>query len=259
MDYSPYYFKRNGYHPRSPGDGDDSARPAKRKEAGRIALILLIFIPVIAALVAVNVFTDGDIADSVGSWIRAGGAETYYMLIASEHESETEAVAHATVVRANGGAGYVIEENNHYLVALATYFSKSDAESVRSKNAGTEIKEIAAAYSAIEGISGRKADETKSRLETALKRLNEITERFASKTISAATALNEAGEVRNDLLLLKDEALNSTLADEDKGRLSELIDVWFSASDAVISGGYSTTEMESVLRYALCAMAYASA
>lgn len=255
MDYSPYYFHRNGYR------GGDDYRPEdpKPKRKGRLSnlvLVLAIVLPAVAALIAANVFSGGAVVTSLKSWFGSGGADVYYFLIASEHASETEAVAHATIVRANKGAGFIIESEGKYLVALATYFDSSDAESVKQKNAGTEILEVKATYSALDGIDQRIADDVKKKLKNALEEFNGVSEEYVSGAVSVATAITELTSVRNDLLILKEEVLGASLSDVDADRVTELTDVFFSAADSVVSGAFSADEFEAVLRYAVCIMAY---
>ena len=231
--------------------------PKKKGRLSNLILVLSIVLPAVAALIAANVFSDGAVVSSVKSWFGSGGADVYYFLIASEHESETEAVAHATIVRANKGAGFIMESDGRYSVALATYFNSSDAESVKQKNAGTEIIEVKATYSALDGIDSKIADDAKEKLKTALGEFNAVSEEYASGAVSVATAISELTGVRNDLLLLKEGVIESSLPDGDRDRVGELTDVFFSAADSVISGAFSADEFEAVLRYAVCVMAYA--
>lgn len=255
MDYSPYYFHRNGYR----GEDDNYAERSFAKKKGRLSnllLVLLTALPAVAALIAANFFSDGAIVSSIKSWFGSGGADVYYFLIASEHESETEAVAHATIVRENKGAGFIMESEGKYLVALATYFSASDAESVKQKNAGTEIVEVKATYSALDGIGSKIADDAKKRLKKALGDFNAVSKEYVAGAVSVATAVSELTEVRNDLLILKEEVIESSSPEEDREKVGGLTDAFFSAADSVVSGAFSADEFEAVLRYAVCLMAY---
>ena len=251
MDYSPYYFKNYRKGNRQYEAPEYKAPRKKRRWVKAVAVIALAFVLVAAA----DALTDGRIRRSLTDAVNVG-KDKYYVLIASEHASETEAVAAATVVRANGGAGYIINENDEYFVALATYLNEEDAVSVESKNQGTFIKEIEIGYSLFPGTG-----DMKKRLvdltERAVDKFSEISADYSAKVISAGSALNEITEIRNDFFELKADLLE-TERGEDEEAILAMTDVFFAASEAVLSGGYSTTELESVLRYVTTLFAYNS-
>ena len=248
VDYSPYYLK-NFLRKVPERTGEGRTPPKKNK---RFLKTLLIVLVVASVLLLIDYFNGFLIVNKIKGAF-TGGDNKYYVLIASEHESETEAVASATVVRANGGAGYIIYEKEHYYVALATYLSREDAETVERKNDGTFIYEIEAGFSLFPDTAlGEKA---RTILTESAEKLNSVSERYCKKTLSASSALQETSDIRNDLLNLKAEIVDAELGEEGDSLLS-VVDDAFSAAEALLSGGYSTTELESVFRYVVTLFAY---
>ena len=112
-------------------------------------------------------------------------------------------------------------------------------------------------YNVLKNVTVAPTMHAKEKLKTALGEFNAVSEEYASGAVSVATAISELTGVRNDLLLLKEDVIESSLPDGDRDRVGELTDVFFSAADSVISGAFSADEFEAVLRYAVCVMAYA--
>lgn len=253
MDYSPYYFHRN-VRPEYPEPEAGRVPRGRKKGISNVLLLVAVVVPVIAAIVAANAFTGGEVFSRLGSWLGGtDGAESYYVLIASKHSSEAEAVAYATIVRSSGGAGFVTQENEEYLVALATYSNREDAESVHDKNPGTEVMEVAAKYSALDKTDKSFASDAKKQFKAVYAEFETVQTEFAAGGISVSGAISALTPFRNDMLVLKNAAVENP--DGDSLRI---VDAYFSNAEAVVSGAYSPDEFLPVLRYAMCAMVFAS-
>lgn len=250
MDYSPYYLKNYLKSDRTVGEKPKYNKPKR----GRGAIKFIAFVLVVCLVIfAVDAFTDGSIYKTISGIVNPKSGK-YYILIASEHQSETEAVASATLIRANGGAGYIIYENEVYSVALATYLEEDDAAVVQTKNQGTVIKEVEKKYSLLPDVSGF-SDRCIALLDESTEKLYSVANAYSSKSLSAGSVLNEVTAIRNEFFNLKSDLLDAGQS-EDTDRLISVVDQCFSAVEAVLTGGYSSTELESVLRYVTTLFAY---
>ena len=125
---------------------------------------------------------------------------------------------------------------------------------VQTKNQGTVIKEVEKKYSLFPDVSGF-SDRCIALLDESTEKLYSVANAYSSKSLSAGSVLNEVTAIRNEFFNLKSDLLDAGQS-EDTDRLKSVVDQCFSAVEAVLTGGYSSTELESVLRYVTTLFAY---
>lgn len=86
-------------------------------------------------------------ADIISAAYKSGEVEndsrtSYWLVVFGGYGSYSLALQDATILQGLGAAGYVASDGAEYLVTLAAYADKTDAETVAGKTESAEIKEI---------------------------------------------------------------------------------------------------------------------
>ena len=130
--------------------GKEQTPPKKRKKKGRLsggsAILLTVMITLLAF--SLTLFT----ADLIGSgsglrlyaslFQKASKTTSYYALYATHSEDMSVAYKNATVIREEGGAGYVMKEGDEYYVVLNVYAEESDAKKIAERKSNYGVLEI---------------------------------------------------------------------------------------------------------------------
>ncbi len=258
MDYSPFYFKYNhkteDNGERSFYDYECTPEPRRNGKRGRdyfgAIVVTLIIVPIIAVLIFADVRTGGSIKTAVSRLLN-GNTYVFYMVVRGGYDSERDAVAHASVTRGAGGAGYIYTEDGQYFVALATYLTKKEAKSVVDKNDGTIVKEFK--LKAGELYGGTYGDLYKRTVECmyeSVSELYEASEKLDAHSLSTEDALAVCAKIRDKSYDLKSEILDLP-SGTDKECLLEMIEPLFGGTEAITTIADEST-LTPAIRYVIC-------
>ena len=139
---------------------------------------------------------------------------TYYAVYASSSEDMGISYKNAAVIRAEGGAGYVMKEGDIYYVVLNLYQERGDAESVAARSASYGIREISfPPFDLSKAKSLASAEGSKNLYEEAYLTLYQAANNLASDKYGAE-------DFRRDLLKTKEEiaATESAYAESIRGK-----------------------------------------
>lgn len=258
MDYSPYYFKYEK-EPDKPAEYSagnfydctcTAHAPKKKRDIGSSIVVLIIIVSMASALVFADVKTGGTVWNAVVRTF-SGDTYNYYMVARGAYDNERDAVAHATVTRQAGGAGYIYNQNGKYYVALATYFTKKEAKSVCDKNDGTEIIEFK--LKAGELYSGGYGKTYKTVVESCYDcavALSDAANALDSHAMSTSEALVLCGDIRDRMYQLKSDVLDS-VGDDDRQVMLAFIEPIFGGTEAVTAVADEST-LVAAMRYIVC-------
>lgn len=137
IDYSQFYVKNymQKSQPIPPVQADKPIKkPGKsKKKAWFFFLIILL----IACLFAVNFLYEGEIFNTVFSWIKKEKTSDFY-LVTKSFEQREKAYAQSLLVRQSGAGGYIFQQEE-YIVVYSVYLNEEDAKSVVAKNDQTKV------------------------------------------------------------------------------------------------------------------------
>ncbi len=254
MDYSPYYYVyEKGEEPKT----SDTVACAPHAEGRKrrfdvmgVIAVLLIILPVIAALIFSDTLTGGNVRAAFKE-VFGGGKSTFYLVARGAYDSERDARAHATVTRQAGGAGYIYCNDGQYFVVLATYFSKKEAKSVADKNDGTIIVELTSTASKRYSSTDKKL--CKQVVEYAVQAAEELSEcasALDSRALGTAEAFAVCAKIRDEAYEYKSRILDELVGTEREEALS-VIEPLFGGTEAVTTLSDEAT-LVPAMRYVVC-------
>ncbi|MCL2631151.1 MAG: hypothetical protein FWD49_06510 [Firmicutes bacterium] len=212
--------------------------PITKKRNPELIAVILIIVSFISVIIATEFFTGRAIGAEIGGVFGKGEGGAYYFLVSGEFKNYNQAEREAVLVANRGGAGYVVEHNNAYFVAIATYCDKKTANTVAGKNEGlfVIVKEIPKNnFKGIAENDKKLIESVQNQLKSAVIALNDLANSLEKDGISVKDALNSLTHLRNDFYELKAQILRESVATATKNKLIYATDAVFTALDSVIT------------------------
>ena len=211
-----------------------AVKPKKRKIFFIITLLILCF--AITTLSA-DLFSGGLVLDKLKETFGSDYIGKNYLIVQGNYSIKTKAESEALAVRENGAAGYVYGTKNGYYVVLASYQDKKSAESVMNKNSGVEILEVTMHEPSVKGLTDKQKKLCHRALDmvlTDIDALYGVIDTVSNGTKTTDAAFIELTDMRNALLLMKEEIIASGLPEDSRNAYLNIIDPLFGGLDAIV-------------------------
>lgn len=208
---------------------------SKKVKGFFVAVLILLCFGIIT--VSADLFSGGAVMSKLSETFGSDYAGKHYFIVQGGYPAKTTAEAEALAARKSGAAGYIYNQNGNYYVVLASYADKKDAESVKSKNNGVEILEIVMRMPENNNLSANQKRVCENALNLVLKDIDNLyalIDQVAKGVISPQTAHAELYDMRNELLLAKEDLINAGLDTPTRNAYLNIIDPVFGGLDAIV-------------------------
>ncbi|MDD3947434.1 MAG: hypothetical protein PHI19_06305 [Clostridia bacterium] len=261
MDYSPFYCK-NFYKERrkkasevtnTSSNDNDTAIPfqnskkrllpsskkytGKRKKRNIFFLALLVLLCFAIVTLSADLFSGGTVFDKLKETFGSNYIGKNYLIVQGNYAVKNKAESEALAVRENGAAGFVYGTKNGYCVVLASYQDKKSAEAVMNKNTGVELLEITMREPSDNGLNDKQKKVCGRSLAMVLSDIDAlygIIDTVSNGTKSIESAFIELTDMRNTLLLMKEEIIENNLPEDARNAYLNIIDPLFGGLDAIV-------------------------
>jgi hypothetical protein len=232
---------------------EDYREKAFHRNKSRNALVvsILILISFIVIILTSESLGGLPIATAIKTLIRPRDDGSYFFLVSNGFDTKSESSAFAKIITNGGGAGYVYVEKQRYFVVVSTYLDKKSAESVMAKNKSLnmiEIKLTKPDYSALKATETGIAKKARTTTRKCIERLYLSSIELDLGTSDVTSTLATVNDIRNELLTIKTDIIESELTSECKQSLCLYIDTIFDKLGSIKSENLTINKINSIIR-----------
>lgn len=241
IDYTPFLYQKSSDRPTPASKKEKKEKRRSTSEKGRGKTVFVVVVAVLLCFAIVffcaDFFTNGNLLKKIYAGIVKH--EYVYYCVAIAYPTRETALAGVLLSEKNGGAGYLVADDNTYTVLSGIYTEKTDAQQIADKNTGSYVYTL--------------------RYKTSATDLANLTDEFVRETATVVTGL-DAGTFSDAALSSHFNRyavlFSSYQTDNEKER--EYVSFVVSCLQSIESG---VTERATVLfrvRHMLCATIYAA-